>query len=64
MNLKTYSYRQTHKTQRELLCIPLKIKDISIIDFAYAIKLAFMPQEIRSNFLPLPLHLHCRPDES
>ena len=39
-------------------------KNKSIIDSAYAIKLAFMSQEIRSNFLPLPLHLHCHPDES
>ncbi len=39
-------------------------KNKSIIDFAYVLKLTFMPQEIGPNLLPLPLHLHCRPDES
>ncbi len=30
MNLKTYFYRKTHKTQQKILRITLKIKDLSI----------------------------------
>ena len=69
MNLKTESYRQTPRPTTGAMTHPAKNKGAinknkSIIEFAYVVKRAFMPQETRLNLLPLPLHLHCRPYES